>query len=133
MDIYCTENAKAVVELLMKGISDWTVAKKRLLEYFQSKDSKQFVDYKTLLDTFYKHPIMVIWDILTNHLDDHNRILIKMEVKNKDINRKHFWNSLSNFIIEKLKLRFNQSNDEWIANSYNETKDAVQSLVSEKF
>ncbi len=59
MGIYCIENAKAVVELLMKGISDWMMAKKRLLEHFQSKDPKQFVDYKILLDTFYRHPIVV--------------------------------------------------------------------------
>ncbi len=123
--MYYIENAKAVVELLMKGINNWVMAKKRLLEHFQSKDPKQFIDYKTLLDTFYRCSIVVIWDILINHLDDHDQILIKMEVKDEDIDRKCFWDSLSNFITEKLRFRFNRSDDEWIANNYNETKDTI--------
>ncbi len=85
MDMYCIENAKAVIESLMKGISDWVMAKKRLLEHFRSKDPKQFVDYKTLLDIFYGYPMVVIWDVLINHLDDYDRILIKVEIKDEDI------------------------------------------------
>ncbi len=68
---------------------------------------------------------MITWNILTNHLDDYDRILIKAEVKDEDIDRKCFWNNLPNFIIEKLRLHFNQSDNKWIANSYNETKDAI--------
>ncbi len=132
MDMYCIENVKVVVELLMKGINDWVMAKKKLLEHFWSKDPKQFVDYKTLLDTFYRHPMMVTWDILINHLDNYDRILIKTEIKDEDINRKHFWDSLSNFIIEKLRFHFNQSDNEWIASNYNEIKDIIWSLVSKK-
>ncbi len=109
------------------------MAKKRLLEHFQSKDPKQFIDYKTLLDIFYRCPMIVIWNILINYLDDHDRIFIKVEVKDKDIDRKCFWNNLSNFIIEKLRFHFNQSNDEWIASNYNEIKNMIQNLISEKF
>ncbi len=111
MGIYCIENAKAMVELLMKDINDWVMAKKRLLKHFQSKDPKQFVDYKTLLDTFYRCLIIVIWNILINHLNNYNQIFIKMEVKDEDIDWKHFWNNLSNFIIKKLRLYFNRSDD----------------------
>ncbi len=117
---------------LIKGINDWTMAKKKLLEHFQSKDPKQFVDYKILLDTFYRHPTVVIWNTLTNHLDNYNQILIKVEVKDKDIDRKRFWNNLSNFITEKLRLHFNWSDNEWITSSYNEIKDTIQNLISEK-
>ncbi len=74
----------------MKGINDWTVAKKRLLEHFRSKDPKQFIDYKTLLDTFYRCLMVVIWDTLINYLDNHDWILIKTEIKDKNIDRKHF-------------------------------------------
>ncbi len=70
---------------------------------------------------------------MINHLDDHDRILIKVEVKDEDIDQKCFWNSLSNFIIEKLRLRFNRSDDKWITSNYNEIKDVVRNLVLEKF
>ncbi len=76
---------------------------------------------------------MVIWNILINYLNDHDQILIKAEIKNEDIDWKCFWDSLPNFIIEKLRFRFNRSDNKWIASNYNEIKDVIWNLVSEKF
>ncbi len=90
MNIYYIENIKVIIELLMKDINDWIMMKKKLLKYFRSKNPKQFVDYKTLLDIFYKCLIMVIQDILINHLNDYNWIFIKVEIKDEDIDQKYF-------------------------------------------